>query len=232
MLNALKKINSAKKLFSHFFLLMSYLCFMSTAFSHNESGNKSTLPKTDIFRVVEKIKLNNTFNNLNRCPIDYAPEQERAFPKNAASFYQNCIADISVCYKRCTQNQPYACYYLAQTLQGNGAVYEAEQLFQRSCELGVASGCTNRAAGIKNMKMSNTAIQQSCLTRTFEKSCKWKDPWGCTMYAYQLADGSGGARDHKKALKVLQGSCIYGKDDPACEAAQQLKSYLKDQSKP
>lgn len=53
-----------------------------------------------------------------------------------------------------------------------------------------------------------TAKQKDCIFSTFEKTCDWKDPWGCTMYADQLVSME--KPNYNKALDVLNYSCEYG----------------------
>ena len=119
-----------------------------------------------------------------------------------------------------------ACYFSALSLQEANYKLPAEQLFQRSCELGVASGCTNRAAGMLSFTEHLTAEQKKCIFSTFEKTCDWRDPRGCTMFANQLISEENTEPNYKKALNVLNYSCKYGNDDPACQSAKELRKFI------
>ena len=102
----------------------------------------------------------------------------------------------------------------------------AEALFQRACSLGVASGCTNRAAGMLRAAGTSDHRLDQCAAATFAKACELEDPWACTMYASHLVRGAGVNKDAKLALRVLEKSCKYGKDDPACENAMQIREEI------
>ena len=68
---------------------------------------------------------------------------------------------------------------------------------------------------------------QTCAAATFAKACSFDDPWGCTMYAFQLSRGIGVAQDRKLALRMLEKSCRYGSEDSACSAGLQLKGEIQ-----
>lgn len=143
----------------------------------------------------------------------------------------NCQAPYETCLSKCEAGDGASCYWLAQQLQENGAPSESyDALFQRSCKLGVVSGCTNHAAALLNTK--DDAPTQKCTARTFQRGCDYDDPWACTMYALQLSRGEGVAKDEALALKVLEKSCKYGDSDPACGFAKGLRQeILKRRSK-
>lgn len=132
--------------------------------------------------------------------------------------YETCLA-------KCEAGDGGSCYTLALEMQKNSAPSEIyESLFQRSCKLGVVSGCTNHAAGLLNAK--DDAPAEKCAARTFERGCKYDDPWACTMYAFNLSRGLGVAQDLAAALKTLEKSCKYGDSDPACAYAKGLRQEI------
>lgn len=172
-------------------------------------------------KIAEAALLN---NELARCPAEIMPKTvlEDEVRESAA-----CDQGIEQCYAECAQDQGYACYYTARALQKNRLYYESEQMFQKSCRLGVASGCTNRAAGMLHLLRDRSAAQTQCITETFNKSCALNDPWGCSMYARQLIEQDDSQATRQKALKVLQKSCLNGQDDPACIDAQRTIAEIK-----
>ena len=132
---------------------------------------------------------------------------------------QSCLAE-------CAQSDASACYWLAEALQEARVASQAsEALFQRACQLGIVSGCTNRAAGLFNERRDELEAQ-ACAARTYDKACQADDPWACTMQAMHLSRGLGVRQDRQQALKVLEKSCKYGPEDPACTYGQRLMSEL------
>ena len=162
------------------------------------------------------------------CPADVMPIRG---PGVHASVDECKTPPYDTCLAKCEAGSAGSCYSLAVQLQRNSAPFEIfESLFQRSCKLGVVSGCTNHAAGLLHAK--DDVPTQKCAARTFERGCKADDPWACTMYGLQLSRGLGIAQDLAAALKVLEKSCKYGDSDPACGYAKELrKEILEAQSK-
>lgn len=72
-------------------------------------------------------------------------------------------------------------------------------------------------------------LQNKCIFSTSAKTCDWKDPWGCTMYADQLISMEN--PNYEKALDVLNYSCTYGIDDPACQSAKDLQKFINGKIK-
>ncbi len=159
-----------------------------------------------------------------RCP-------DTLIPKRQTSDYligDSCKITPGICLMKCKAGKGGSCYWLAYAVQqGGGKTQTSEALFQRACELGVASGCTNHAAGISAAAPNDNAVQR-CAVRTYKKTCALDEPWGCTMYALHLARGIGVKADPDAALRVLNQKtpCKYGNDDPACRNAKALKAQL------
>ena len=137
----------------------------------------------------------------------------------------------ALCLKKCSAGNASACYWLANALQDDHATPQAaEALYQRSCQLGIMSGCTNRAAGILHDGPHDSAADQ-CAAQTFSIACASDDPWACTMYASLLHRGKGVPKNHDLALEVLAKSCKYGPEDQACSYGMDLKAtILKDRN--
>lgn len=181
----------------------------------------------EIFQITASVSNNPIFkNNLDKCPADTSPKKPFEDTQNYTEAFEICSEDAKGCYQRCTENHAYACYVSAQIVQESNQYVAAEQLFQRACELGVPSACTNRAAGALNFLDKISLDQKQCITRTFEKSCAWDDPWGCTMYAKQIIEADQSERSYKRALEVLKKSCKYGPKDEACSYGMDLKQDI------
>lgn len=165
--------------------------------------------------------------DAHRCSIDFMDRAEiSALPEG-----RFCSSSkLEKCLGRCVSGQGPSCYWLGQNLQSAKADDTAvEALFQRSCKLGVGSGCTNRAASILVDKNGDRTLE-SCALRTFERTCAFDDPWGCTMFALELTRSSESEQDRARALAALEKSCRYGSDDPACTAAKQLTEQLQSRA--
>lgn len=132
----------------------------------------------------------------------------------------------ALCLQKCAAGNASACYWLANELNDDqGGHQAAEALFQRSCTLGIMSGCTNRAAGMLALGTKDAATEK-CAAQTFSTACASDDPWGCTMYGSLLIEGKGVAKNEELALEVLAKSCKYGPGDPACTGANDLRASI------
>ncbi|WP_173911626.1 hypothetical protein [Acinetobacter sp. Marseille-Q1618] len=188
------------------------------------------MPEQNISEIKQRMSKNPIFvNNLDKCPADTSPDKKAKSPQNYSTVAAYCRENTLACYKKCEDNQGDACYFTALNLQQAKQTQTSEQLFQRGCELGVASACTNRAAGAMTFVDSLTLERKQCITRTFEKSCNWNDPWGCTMYAAELINNDDSKQTYDKALDALIMSCVYGKSDPACVRGMEIKQYILNQ---
>ena len=159
-----------------------------------------------------------------KCPTEFIAESERRDDR----WTNDCKpGKLAACLARCTANDAGACYWLGYELQqAHGVPPSAELLYQRSCRLGIVSGCTNRAAGMLVESPVDPQVQ-ACAAATFGKACSFDDPWGCTMYAFHLSRGIGVAPDRELALKALEKSCRYGAEDPACSSGMQLRDDIQ-----
>ncbi len=153
--------------------------------------------------------------SLETCPADVLPERIAAFE----NFADRCTGAPGACATQCAEADAAACYSLALAVQEVADGPASEKLFLRACELGVVSGCTNRAAGMIDEDFE-------CSLATFEFTCEQDDPWGCTMLGLFLATGRGVARDVERARAVLAKSCPHGEGDEACSYAKQILSTL------
>ena len=128
---------------------------------------------------------------------------------------------IGRCLRFCRMDHVRACYWLAQELLRQQQEQASEIVFQRSCILGDASGCTNRAAFLRNANGDDPKVQ-SCTARTFHQACEAKDAWGCTMYGHAFRNGDAVPRDEARARHYFEMGCALSDSstDPACEAAR------------
>lgn len=134
---------------------------------------------------------------------------------------------LSDCFKKCSAGTARACYWLAYALQQESAPSDSyEPLYQRSCKLGVMSGCTNRAAGMLKVAPEDERAKV-CAAQTFDAVCAFDDPWACTMSALHLSHGIGVKKDIARALKSLEKSCKYGPDDEACIYGERIRYNIQ-----
>ncbi|MFN3302623.1 MAG: hypothetical protein ACK44A_02780 [Roseateles sp.] len=157
-----------------------------------------------------------------RCPASVMPEQQ------APDAGRDTCArgELKACLARCTAGDGGACYRLAQDIQHKTKSQAPGVLFQRSCQLGVVSGCTNKAAGLSLEKPDDEG-NRVCAAQTYAKACAFDDAWACTMYALHLGHGIGIQKDKALASQVLEKSCKHGPEDDACSSGMKLKSRLQ-----
>lgn len=155
---------------------------------------------------------------LDPCPADILPARDAP----ADFSLERCANAIEQCLDHCRANDARECYASAIVLQKvkDGPVVQA--LFLKACALGIASGCTNRAASLDH------GDDLSCSMRTYRLACDRNDPWACTMTGFHLIRGIGVAKDFDEARKALKGSCRFGDGDEACAGAKQLLKEIGD----
>lgn len=156
------------------------------------------------------------------CPADVVPDEEA----HLDTFVGVC-QDVAPCLERCEARDPTACYAAALRVQEVGLEPRLENaLFLRACQLGISSGCTNRAAAILAQEPDRPG-GETCAARTFEVACARLDPWGCTMFGAMLRTGRGVPKDLDRALQVLAGGCRLGPEDEACVVANELMEQIR-----
>jgi hypothetical protein len=164
-----------------------------------------------------------------KCPGDAMPEKGRR-PNLSPN---DCAKSPSGCLEKCNGKDGDACWALANLIQEHDKIENdvAEVLYQRSCEFGIASGCTNRASTIFER---DEPEGNKCAARTFEKACGMEDPWGCTMHGFALGVGIGRTKDTVEAEKILMKACEISieKNGPACVRANELITLIKKGQKP
>lgn len=185
-------------------------------------------PSTEALAVAGQVLDRGDWHALaQRCPASLMPQVQSLTYLG----HKNCQpGQMQSCLAQCTQSDAGACYWLAQALQEARVASQAsEALFQQACQLGIVSGCTNRAAGLFKERRDDAEVQ-ACAARTYDKACQADDPWACTMQALHLSRGLGVRQDRQQALKVLGKSCTFGPEDPACAYGQRLKAQILNEA--
>lgn len=164
------------------------------------------------------------FGNM-ACPSEVMPANAGK-PKYMS---EGCKDNPGRCLERCQAEDPSACYALALLTEeyAEPANQGPQALYLRSCRLGIASGCTNRAANIAEMKPDDPHAQK-CATDTFQKTCDQNDSWGCSMLGFALYQGIGRPKNIVEAEKALRKACETSTDKsgPACKNATELMDRL------
>lgn len=188
-----------------------------------------TVTKASVQNVVDAQRKNKEWMSIDSCPFERMSDKSRR-PDFSKS---DCAGNPEGCLKRCDAKDADACYFLANLIQEHDTIENdvAEVLYQRSCELGITSGCTNRASGIFE---KNEVEGLKCAARTFEKTCSLEDPWGCTMYGLVLAEGIGREKNVPEALNTLRKACDVSidKNGGACKRANELRVAIARLEKP
>lgn len=185
--------------------------------------------KARIAKLVQKQRSDKAWMSMAVCPFDLMPEKSRR--PNAS--VDSCTSNPESCLEKCDAKDADACYFLANLIQEHDKIENdvAEVLYQRSCELGIVSGCTNRAANIfeRNEKEGNV-----CAARTFEKTCSQDDPWGCAMFGFVLGEGIGREKSVPSALSALKKACDVSidKNGGACKRANEVRELIERSQKP
>lgn len=163
------------------------------------------------------------------CPADVMPGYDR----DSGYVAGRCEGDLAGCAARCEAEDGGDCYALALVLesretetQSDEPVFEA--LYLRACRLGLATGCTNRAAGLV-YRDPVTAESDACAARTFAETCSRDDAWGCTMYGFHLMSGRGVAKDLDQATRMFEKACGYDETFVACTKAKRLLKQIEDE---
>jgi TPR repeat protein len=149
-----------------------------------------------------------------------------------------CTAEPSRCWTSCTEGRNgTACFRLARVFQERGPQGDprSQILFAMACARGMAAGCTNRAAGVRNGKYDedplrklSEAKREACTARSFAVACRQEDSWGCFMHGQAAANGEGIPRDVALARKSYAKACTAtgGRDVAGCASAKEALEGL------
>ena len=118
----------------------------------------------------------------------------------------DCDGEGRSCEQACADGDALACFERAVAVQHNSATRDkAGAVFARSCELGLAIGCTNYGA---ELWMSDREADQRCAQQLFEKSCDAGETWGCGMLGRMLLDDDEADPDQvEEGRTVLEDAC-------------------------
>lgn len=196
-----------------------------SAQSANRNGAPAPTPNEkfrEVFRAMDSTPKFAALRTI--CPSAVVPEK----PVDSGYRRGKCSDDPLKCLEECKANKGGSCYALATLIEreDESPGDYPDRLYLRACELGVVSGCTNRAARVLEKYPDDRKIEK-CATDTFEKTCSLEDPWGCTMFAWALTLGRGRDIDLEEALKMAGKACKYGEMDTACPQSKKLIDLIK-----
>lgn len=154
------------------------------------------------------------------CPADAAPELFEVVSHGGGACSGGRLA---TCLRECEGGATDSCFNAALDLEAAGLLPGPTQaLFTRACVLGMASGCTNAAAG----RTPQGGLDDECSLRTFGLACEVSgDPWGCTMLGASLLQRG---VEPDRARVALTRACAGDPLDPACEAAKGVLRSMKE----
>ena len=157
---------------------------------------------------------------LMSCPADYAGTWTKTVGQ-----LRMCENDWEGCLARCLDRDGASCWdlgYLLQEYEEQIGSVPAQIAFARACKESIPSGCTNRAASIMNQPLDPYRIsideeaQYQCTFKTFERSCRDGDAWGCTMVAIHYQEGFHVDPDPDQKQRYLEQACELAPDSEAC----------------
>ncbi len=196
-------------------LIFSVLCVPGAAFAADAVPDAAQID-AEVGKKADWIK------EAQQCPASLLPRRVSA----NYLMGDTCKLNLGLCFMKCESGDASSCYWLAYDVQQAGASAQtSDVLFQRACKLGAVSGCTNRAAAMSAKAPQDMAVQR-CAVQTYRKACDHNEPWGCTWYGLHLSRGIGVKTNLDLALRMLERSCRYGKEDPACSNAMTLKQEI------
>lgn len=112
-----------------------------------------------------------------------------------------CETDEARCQAACRDGDRSSCFQLGDLLvRTDGRRDEAQALFKRSCELGLALGCVNFGADLWRVNESSAAEPAACARRIFTLACDVGDSMGCAMVGRMMVeDGTPKSRADTRA---------------------------------
>jgi hypothetical protein len=171
------------------------------------------------------------------CPADVFGRVRRRAAKGGLT-ESACAADPMRCWESCSGNRNgEACFRLARVFQDHAPKGDprSQILFTMACARGMAAGCTNRGAGVRNAAYLNDLLreqpkarQEACTARSFDVACRNGDSWGCFMHGQAAQNGEGIPRDVARARASYRRACALteGRDVAGCAAANEALPAL------
>lgn len=140
----------------------------------------------------------------------------------------HCAAQPEECYQACIgKRSGEHCFRLALAFQENEGVIApryAQLMFAMACALGKASGCTNRAAHMRNaaeegdpLESLSAKASERCQFRSFKIACDKSDHWGCAMLGQAYRNGEGAKKSVALARRYYRKSCRLDSKFAACD---------------
>ena len=215
------------------------------AFACGHSGSPARAgeePVAALTPILRSIEADTLLSRLYRtCPADTYRKEATLFSllgTEDGMDIETCSADLKFCFDKCISGKSGgACFSLARTLQDHGAPamdQHYEPLFALACAIGKSSGCTNRAAGMRNGGYEKdpsgdweAAAAEFCQRRTFKIACDGSDAWGCAMYGQSLYFAEGGPADLNGAKQAFSNSCAIREESEACEFAKEYMEQIR-----
>jgi hypothetical protein len=163
-----------------------------------------------------------------------------------------CLSDFDGCLEACVAgNSATACRTTARAIELSDDPYAMDpaidlsrrQAYALACALGSASGCTNRAAALRNaaqvapdpLSDLTQGARDLCLYRSFSSACDAGSEWGCAMSGQSYHLGEGTTRDEARArvqlLRACEGSTGVEPEDTAhapCRFARNLLARIEE----
>ncbi len=134
-----------------------------------------------------------------RCIVDTLGELRVTWQKRT-----ECTPSNTVCRDACNAGDPASCMSRAIAIE-KSEPSEARTLYERACELGLVSGCTNYASLVFASGAADP--QFACAERVFDRSCTAKDPFACGMLGRMILDAAKTKEALTKGSEHLQRTC-------------------------
>ena len=199
----------------------------------------------DLGILVEKLATVPDMQSLMRqCPADIwrtrQSLRQRMLGPRGLWRSEQCRDQIAKCARACTDElNSSACFAAARVLETDQAgrfVLQSRQAFALTCALGRASGCINRAAGLRNSPLASdefsdrrTPDSLHCLRRSFALACAEGIAWGCAMEGQSLRLGEGGPVDPQEARARFGRACALGAGQTGGDTIPAACRFAKDQ---
>jgi hypothetical protein len=210
-----------------------------SAFAMSGAGMTQSLSTQGIEAVTLEMRRDpSVMRNYSVCPANVFGRVRGGAPVEGLT-EAVCTSEPSRCWTLCTEGRNgTACFRLARVFQEHGPKNDprSQILFAMACARGMASGCTNRAAGVRNaeydddpLRKLGKAKREACTARSFYIACERKDSWGCFMYGQAAQNGEGIPRDVALARRSYAKACAAtgGRDFAGCTRANEALQDLK-----
>jgi hypothetical protein len=138
-----------------------------------------------------------------------------------------CEADLAKCVEECRNNNAKLCFSAAYEYERRKNYAHAHALFQRSCEFGITTACTNLASHQRAHGESSDA----CIANAFFEACERNDEWGCVMSSIVVWQEEGVEPDPAKARRYAEKVCSLDSDHEACSLAERVLADINRNSK-